>query len=147
MKCSKSNDFTIPVKNGLKKVCCHEILYCEADGKYTRVFYRSNSSVYLSICLKYVEANLPGTCFFRIHKSYLVNLNHIEVEKKGSKYFVSIKENKHLKVAVRNKKDFKKALTEKFNSLTSLTLIPKIATLTPLSAFYLVLCFCRCNFI
>ena len=53
-----------------------DILYMEADRNYSRIF-TSQKEFVLSITLKYIEEKLRIPFFMRIHRSYLVNMMHI----------------------------------------------------------------------
>lgn len=60
-----------------------DIIYMQADGSYTR-FYTTSHGV-LTITKKLIDFEYLENCgpFFRTHRSYIVNLNHIKkVEKK-----------------------------------------------------------------
>lgn len=59
------------------KVLIADILYLEADRNYCRIYTKSRD--YLLVCtLKNLEEKLPETHFVRIHRSYVVNLSHID---------------------------------------------------------------------
>lgn len=85
----------------------NEIIYCEADENYTRIHY-SNRMEIVPVTLKTVEKRLEEYPFFRIHKSYLVNLQHI-LEKK-EKYEVEMLNNRSLTVSRRKAVEFKRLL-------------------------------------
>jgi two-component system LytT family response regulator len=56
-----------------------EILYCESDGSYVRVFLQGQPRpILLSRSLREFEELLQNPQFFRTHNSYLVNLGHIQ---------------------------------------------------------------------
>jgi two-component system LytT family response regulator len=60
-----------------------EILFCEADNSYT-IFHLTNGKKFVaSKTLKDFEPLLQGLGFFRIHNSYLVNLEHIQLYTKS----------------------------------------------------------------
>jgi len=59
------------------KIIVAEILYIEADRNYCRI-YTKNKEYLLSITLKTIEEKLPGRIFLRTHRSYIVNLAHID---------------------------------------------------------------------
>ncbi|HEY9177527.1 MAG TPA: LytTR family DNA-binding domain-containing protein, partial [Flavipsychrobacter sp.] len=65
-----------------------DIIYIEAMGSYTRVFYRIDNrekTFTMSHSLSEYEQLLPGELFYRIHKSYLVNRMHVlNVSKSGT---------------------------------------------------------------
>jgi two-component system LytT family response regulator len=98
-----------PSNNGYNIVKINNIIYCQADINYSTAYTTENKSYTISHSLKYLEEMLPSTVFFRIHKSYLVNLNYIKSydKKKG---VVILENNKTLDVATRRVDEFLKAL-------------------------------------
>ena len=56
-----------------------EIAYCEADNSYTYFHLLNGKKIVASKTLKDFESILDGHQFYRIHNSYLVNLNHVEM--------------------------------------------------------------------
>jgi len=58
------------------KIMLMDILYMEADRNYSRIFTREKEFM-LSVTLKYIEEKLRIPFFMRIHRSYLVNMMHI----------------------------------------------------------------------
>lgn len=66
-----------------------EILYCKSNGNYTEIYLRDEKMQLLSKNLKEVEASLKSQIFFRVHHSYLVNINYIkEFVKNDGQYLV-----------------------------------------------------------
>jgi len=66
-----------------------EILYCKADGNYTMVFLRNDKKYLLSKKIKDVTASFPESEFFRVHKSYYVNLSAVkEIVKNEGLYLI-----------------------------------------------------------
>jgi DNA-binding LytR/AlgR family response regulator len=59
------------------KIIVADILYIEADRNYCRIFTKNNEYV-LSITLKTIEEKLTNHIFLRVHRSYIVNLSHID---------------------------------------------------------------------
>ena len=55
-----------------------DILYCKADGRYTRIFIGKDKSIMTSRLLKEIESALSSRNFCRIHHSYLINLNRVK---------------------------------------------------------------------
>lgn len=53
-----------------------EILYLKADGLYTKIYTKVKSYLVRDI-LKGFEEKLPEDQFFRVHKSYLINVEHV----------------------------------------------------------------------
>lgn len=75
-----SKEFTkisFPTSDGYHFEKIRNILYCKSEVNYTRVFTINKDSFLVSKTLKLIENQLPDDSFFRIHKSYLVNLNYV----------------------------------------------------------------------
>ena len=101
-----------PSNNGYNIVKISSILYCQAEINYSTAYTSDNKSYTISHTLKYLEETLPETIFFRTHKSYLVNLNHIKsFDKKRS--VAVLENNKIIDVATRRVDEFLRALKVK----------------------------------
>ena len=59
------------------KIMITDILYIEADRNYSRIFTKAREYL-LSITLKTIEEKLPGNLFLRTHRSYIINLAHVD---------------------------------------------------------------------
>jgi len=64
-------------KEKMVKIMLADILYMEADRNYSRIF-TSNREYVLSITLKSIEEKMSMKLFMRIHRSYLINIIHVE---------------------------------------------------------------------
>ena len=64
-------------KDQMVKVLLSEILYAEADRNYCKI--HTEKQIYLlSVPLRNIESQLPATHFFRVHRSFVVNLKKID---------------------------------------------------------------------
>jgi DNA-binding LytR/AlgR family response regulator len=72
-----NDHFFIKDKHSLVKVNYSDVLYAEACDNYT-IIYTTQAKYVLSYTLKVVEEKLAPFSFFRTHRSFLVNLNHIQ---------------------------------------------------------------------
>ncbi len=63
--------------NSLSKIIIQDIFYLEAERNYCRIFTKSNQYLLVNP-LRAFEDKLPGKYFFRIHRSFIVNLFHID---------------------------------------------------------------------
>lgn len=95
---------TIPLQNGFEVMEVGEILYCQADDNYTRIFLAEKKKL-VSKTLKYFEDILSVSGFARIHKSYLVNVNHIVEYRKGKGGSVVLSNGKEIMVSPSRKKE------------------------------------------
>ncbi|WP_299776772.1 LytTR family DNA-binding domain-containing protein [uncultured Formosa sp.] len=82
-----------------------DILFVESDGNYSTIFLKDNQKIVLTKKLKEVNAILPEHVFFRIHNSYIVNLNKIKEYIKNEGYVV-MQSNHKIPVARQRKADF-----------------------------------------
>ena len=64
-------------KDKMVKIMLADILYMEADRNYSRIF-TSDKAYVLSITLKTIEEKMLMQLFMRIHRSYLINLTHVD---------------------------------------------------------------------
>ncbi len=73
------DDF-IMIKSGTQhfKVKLDQILYIEGAGNYM-TFYTSDKKILSLLTMKDAIELLPSDKFVRIHKSYIVSLNHIDI--------------------------------------------------------------------
>ncbi len=80
----------------------NEIVACESDDNYTRVYLVKNEKILVSKTLKDYEEMLSGWGFYRVHKSFLINLAHIRrFEKQEGGYIVLAND---LKIPVASRK-------------------------------------------
>ena len=84
----------------------NEIIYCESQGNYSTIFLEENKKIFLTQQLKYVEEKLTDD-FYRIHNSYIVNLNKIQQFIKNEESVV-LSNNIKIPVSRRRKTDFLK---------------------------------------
>jgi two-component system LytT family response regulator len=68
--------FFIKESQGITKLRYDHVQYIESLGDYSKIFTHSEKHVTL-VSLKNLEKQLPGPIFKRVHKQYIVNLDHI----------------------------------------------------------------------
>lgn len=97
-----SSRIGLPTIDGLIFVDISRIMYCEADGRYTR-FYLADKKILVSKNIGEYEAILPAGSFVRIHNHYLVNINYIEQYVKGRGGYIVMANGVSLEVSARKK--------------------------------------------
>jgi len=70
-------------KEKMVKIMLADLMYLEADRNYSHLFAKEKDYV-LAVTLKAIEVKLPTKQFLRIHRSYIVNITHIEEVMDGS---------------------------------------------------------------
>jgi two-component system LytT family response regulator len=97
------NQIALPALSGYYFVEITSIVRFEAEGSYTRVFFRDKEEILLSYNLKHFEDLLKDDCFFRAHYSHLINLNMISRYIKGAGGYLIMKDGSKVDVASRRK--------------------------------------------
>lgn len=82
-----------------------DIIYVESDGNYSTLYLQSTKKIVVTKKLKEVDAMLPEHYFFRIHNSYIINLNKIKAFVKNEGYVIMDSDHK-IPVARKRKSDF-----------------------------------------
>jgi two-component system LytT family response regulator len=95
----------LPTSTGYIFVEPNEIMYCQGDEEYTRI--TTSSGTYLiSKHLKYFEARLSNARFFRVHKSYILNLEFIRSMVKTEGGHVLMTNDKLIPIGRSRRKEF-----------------------------------------
>ena len=84
-----------------------EIIFLKAEGSYTTVHLTENRKIMLSKTLKEVESMFNyASCFYRIHNSYFINLNHVKeyIKCQGGALYMSNGE--HVSISRSKKEEF-----------------------------------------
>lgn len=55
-----------------------EVIMLKSDKSYTTIFLKDNNSILVSKTLKEVEKKFNFPQFYRVHNSYLININHVK---------------------------------------------------------------------
>ena len=89
----------VPMQSGFEVIDTENILFCQADDNYTHIFLTEDKTILVSKTLGFFEKKLVDKGFFRIHKSYLININLIKSYHKGKGGTVELSNGKSLPVA------------------------------------------------
>lgn len=76
---TNTDDHTIalPETNGFSIVKVNEILRCEGERNYSRIYFKDGTSILVSRTLLDFDNLLVSHGFFRIHKSHLISLKNV----------------------------------------------------------------------
>jgi len=104
---------TIPTAGDNLIVNMNEIIRCESDSNYTKIFLDSQSKpVLIGKTLKYVsETFLASSEFIRVHRSHLININHLEYQKISSNS-ITLSNGDSIPVSRSRKKQLKELLKQ-----------------------------------
>ena len=75
----------ILIKSGteIHRVAINDILYIKGAGNYV-LYYTINGKIISLSSMKNAQKKLPGDHFLRIHKSFIINFNNVEIIEKES---------------------------------------------------------------
>jgi two-component system LytT family response regulator len=96
----------LPTADGLTFASVNDIVFCAADGSYSKMFMTDKSEIHLSKTLGDVDELLNGYHFFRIHHSTLINLKQVKKYIRGEGGEVVMSNGQTLPVARTRKSDF-----------------------------------------
>lgn len=104
---NKSNFSKIAIASvsAIEFVNISDIIYCKADNVYTEV-HLCNNTIISTKNLKDFEDILHQHFFFRVHHSYLININHIKKYIKGDGGLVIMSNDAEIEVSRRRKTAF-----------------------------------------
>ena len=102
----------ITVRSGqsIKIIPVDDIAFIKADGDYISI-NTSKGHWLKEQTMKYTENTLPADCFVRIHRSYIVNINHISrIERYGEQQQVVLHNNEKIKISTARYQMLKQSL-------------------------------------
>lgn len=89
----------LPTHQGYKFIPIQEIIRCEGDGNYIRVYLLEGRPILASRRLKEVEDLLDNYRFLRIHRSHLINLRFVQQYQRGEGGIVKMVDGSELNVS------------------------------------------------
>jgi two-component system LytT family response regulator len=103
----------VPTSSGYDFINIKDIVRLEADGSYTKLYFRDSNTILVSKTLKELEATINDLSFFRVHRSHIVNINCItRYEKSSSK--ITLIDNSEIPISRANLPIFKDMLEKRF---------------------------------
>jgi two-component system, LytTR family, response regulator len=113
MKGATISKIAIPSPSGVSFIEVNEIEYAESSNNYTKLVLINKQSHLLSKTLKDVQEVLEDLHFLRVHRQYIINLNHVKQFYRGDNMYVVMANGENIPVA-RSQKD---KLVEKYGWL------------------------------
>ena len=108
----KAPNDRITVRSGqnIKLIPIDDIIFIKADGDYISI-NTANGHWLKEQTMKYTEYTLPADRFLRIHRSYIVNVNHISrIERYGEKQLIVLHNNEKIKISAARYQVLKRVL-------------------------------------
>lgn len=101
----------IPVSDGIELINLEDILFFESDGNYSTIHLKNEKNILVSKPIGKFEEMIGDNIFFRVHSSYLVNLNFIKKYSRSDGGYVVLENGKSLSVARNRKEELVEALS------------------------------------
>ncbi|WP_118976587.1 LytR/AlgR family response regulator transcription factor [Taibaiella koreensis] len=95
--------------NIIRVVPRKEVLYCQSNNGYTLFFLTDGRKITVSRSVKEYEKLLPSFSFIRVHNSYIVNLEHVELYHREG--YLVLKGGIEVPVSTRKREEVIKVLT------------------------------------
>ncbi len=92
--------------DGMIFVPTSDILYCEAESNYTAVVLEGGKKILVSKVLKEIDEALAGPDFFRIHNSFLININRIKKFVRGDGGYVIMEDGANVSISRSRRQEF-----------------------------------------
>ena len=96
----------LPELEGFEVAQLKDIVYCKANDNLTDFIFSNGKRKTICKTLKHFDEVLAESGFFRIHKSHLINMDHVTGFKRGKGGYAQMSNGDELEIAVRRKQDF-----------------------------------------
>ena len=100
--------------DNMQIVVIMDVIYCAAEGSYTKFYLQDNREIMVSMNLKEYEHLLEPYGFARCHHSFLINLYHVTSLQKADGGTVIMTGGISLPLSTRKKSNIVEALKERF---------------------------------
>ncbi|MFC5408076.1 LytR/AlgR family response regulator transcription factor [Larkinella bovis] len=94
----------VPYQQGIIFLPVNEVIYAESDSNYTKLHATQNRQYLLTRTLREVQEVLEERGFLRVHRQYIINLEHIQKLVKGEGVYLQLSNGVSIPVA-RQQKD------------------------------------------
>ncbi|MCB0674952.1 MAG: response regulator transcription factor [Saprospiraceae bacterium] len=102
---------SIPTVDGFLFVTISDIIYCHSLGNYTEIYLSKNQKILSSRTLGSFQELLQQHSFYRVHRSFLVNLAHVTMYKKKDGGLLVMDSGDEIEISRANRDHFLKIMT------------------------------------
>ena len=92
--------------DGLIFVNTADIMYCQAESNYTNVVLTNKTKILVAKTLKDIDETLAGKDFFRVHNSFLININQIKKFVRGDGGYILMNDDTQITIARSKREEF-----------------------------------------
>ena len=109
----QQHSITLSTAQGYEFIKVAQIVYCEANGAYTKFILKDRKPLIVSRHLKEYENLLNDHPFMRIHQSYLINLEEVGKYLRSDGGYVVMKNGDQVSISNKKKDKFIQAMASK----------------------------------
>ncbi|MCB9064988.1 MAG: response regulator transcription factor [Chitinophagales bacterium] len=112
----RSKKIAVNDSSGIILIDIPSIVFLEAQGNYTNIYVSEDDDenvICVSKTLKHFEKELPESIFYRVHKSYIINVDRLSAYKSLSDDHLIMDSGHEVDVSRRRLKAFREFLAEK----------------------------------
>ncbi len=99
-----------PTQSGIIYLTAEEISCLESSNRYTDIYLTNNEKLLTTLSLKDCFEKLEHSTFIRIHRSYIINLSHIQKYSRGRDSYVILDNGRKIDVGLYYKEDLNSAI-------------------------------------
>lgn len=96
----------LSTSDGLIFVETKDIMYCQAESNYTNVKLTNGKKILVAKTLKDIDEALSGKDFFRLHNSFLININQIKKFVRGDGGYVVMNDDTEITISRSRRDEF-----------------------------------------
>ena len=96
----------IPTFKGFAVLKLEDIIICEAEKNYTIIHVKDKKPIIVSRTLMEYEKILNGTTFLRVHRTFLINLQHVTEYHRGDGGIIIMSNGTEVEISRRKKELF-----------------------------------------
>jgi two-component system, LytTR family, response regulator len=96
----------IPTFKGFAVLKLEDIILCEAEKNYTVIHVKDKKPIIVSRTLLEYEKILDGTPFLRVHRTFLINLQHVTEYHRGEGGIIIMSNGTEVEISRRKKELF-----------------------------------------
>ena len=96
------------VNDGIEFLKLNDIIRCQAEGAYCRIYTYEKRELFVSKTLRQVEKLLASNNFIRLHQSHLVNVIYMKKYSRNDGHQVELRDGSSVPVARSKKDDIKR---------------------------------------
>lgn len=106
LRADKPTRLAVPITEGVEFVDPKNIIYINADRSYSEIFISNSKKMVVSKSLMDFQELLSDFDFFRIHKSHLINLEHVKKFIRTDGGYAEMSNGERIMISRRKKEEF-----------------------------------------